>query len=74
MKKAILLTLLFLQIVSGFSQTGKLEDVCQVFNLPDRKDTTTFIVWGSKEDLKIKKPLFFFRQGSRPEPLIELYN
>jgi len=27
MKKAILLTLLFLQIVSGFSQTGKLEDV-----------------------------------------------
>ena len=74
MKKAILLTLLFLQIVSGFSQTGKLEDVCQVFNLPDGKDTTTFIVWGSKEDLKIKKPLFFFRQGSRPEPLIELYD
>jgi hypothetical protein len=72
MKKTILLTLLFLQSLCGFSQTKKLEDVCQVFRLPDGKDTTTFIVWGSKESLKIKKPLFFFRQGSRPEPLIEL--
>ena len=71
MKKAILLTLLFLQTVSGFSQTKKLEDVCQVFHLPDGKDTTTFVVWGSKESLKIKKPLFFFRQGSQPYPLIE---
>ena len=73
MKKTILLTLLFLQTFYGFSQTKKLEDVCQVFNLPDGKDTTTFIVWGSKTDLKKKKPMFFFRQGSRPEPLIELY-
>jgi dienelactone hydrolase len=72
MKKTILLTLLFLQSSLGFSQTEKLEDVCQVFRLPDGKDTTTFIVWESKESLKIKKPLFFFRQGSRPEPLIEL--
>ena len=67
MKKAILLTLLFLQTVSGFSQTKKLEDVCQVFHLPDGKDTTTFVVWGSKESLKIKKPLFFFRQGSQSQ-------
>ena len=72
MKKTILLTLLFLQTLSGFSQTKKLEDVCQVFHLPAGKDTTTFVVWGSKESLKVKKPLFFFRQGSRPEPLIEL--
>jgi dienelactone hydrolase len=72
MKKTILLALLFLQSIAGFSQTQKLEDVCQVFHLPDGKDTTTFVVWGSKESLKIKKPLFFFRQGSRPEPLIEI--
>ena len=48
MKKTILLTLLFLQSIPTFSQTEKLKDVCQVFNLPDGKDTTTFIVWGSK--------------------------
>jgi dienelactone hydrolase len=72
MKKTILLTLLFLPSLVGFSQTQKLEEVCQVFHLPDGKDTTTFVVWGSKESLKVKKPLFFFRQGSRPEPLIEM--
>jgi dienelactone hydrolase len=71
MKKAILLTLLFLKTFSGFSQIQKLEDVCQVFHLPAGKDTTTFIVWGSKEDLQKKKPMFFFRQGSQPYPLIE---
>ena len=71
MKKAILLALLFLQSLSIFSQTEKLEDVCQVFHLPNGKDTTTFVVWESKESLKIKKPLFFFRQGSQPYPLIE---
>jgi hypothetical protein len=71
MKKAILLASLFLQSLSVFSQIKKLEDVCQIFHLPDGKDTTTFVVWGSKKDLKIKKPLFFFRQGSQPYPLIE---
>jgi hypothetical protein len=71
MKKTILLALLFLQSLTIFSQTKKLEDVCQVFHLPDGKDTTTFIVWGSKTDLKKKKPLFLFRQGSQPYPLIE---
>ena len=74
MKKTILLALLFLKNLSIFSQTQKLEDVCQVFRLPDGKDTTTFIIWGSKESLKIKKPLFFFRQGSQPYPLIENRN
>jgi hypothetical protein len=74
MKKAILLTLLFLKFFAGFSQVQQLEDFCQVFHLPDGKDTTTFVVWGSKEELKKKKPLFFFRQGSRPEPLIETYD
>lgn len=73
MKKAILLTLIFLKTLSGFSQIQKLEDVCQVFHLPNGKDTTTFIVWGSRAELKKQKPLFFFRQGSRPEPLIEVY-
>jgi hypothetical protein len=72
MKKTILLALLFLPSLVGFSQTQKLEDVCQVFHLPDGKDTTTFVVWGNKEALKVKKPLFFFRQGSQPYPLIEI--
>ena len=71
MKKTILLVLLFLKTISIFSQTQRLEDVCQVFHLPDGKDTTTFIVWGSKKDLKVEKPMFFFRQGSQPYPLIE---
>ena len=65
---------MFLHYFWGFSQAQKLEDVCQVFHLPDGKDTTTFVVWGSKESLKIKKPLFFFRQGSQPYPLIENRN
>ncbi|GAB3906723.1 hypothetical protein GCM10028803_39530 [Larkinella knui] len=61
----------FLCLVS-YAQTTRLEDICQVFHLPDGKDTTTFIVFGSKEDLKIKKPLFLFRQGSQPTPFIQL--
>ena len=64
MKKIILLILFFLQSLSGFSQNEELENVYQVFNLSDEKDATTFIVWGSKDDLKIKKLLFLFRQGS----------
>ena len=71
MKKNLLLILFFLNYFLGFSQIQKLENVCQIFRLPDGKDTTTFIVWGSKTDLKINKPLFFFRQGSQPYPLIE---
>ena len=71
MKKNLLLILFFLHYFLGFSQIQKLENVCQIFRLPDGKDTTTFIVWGSKTDLKINKPLFFFRQGSQPYPLIE---
>ena len=54
------------------AQTTRLEDLCQVFHLPDGKDTTTFIVFGSKADLKVKKPLFLFRQGSQPAPFIRL--
>lgn len=56
----------------AFAQTTRLEDLCQVFHLPDGKDTTTFIVFGSKDDLKVKKPLFLFRQGSQPTPFIHL--
>lgn len=54
-----------------FGQTTRLEDLCQIFNLPDGRDTTTFIVFGSREDLKVKKPLFLFRQGSQPMPIIQ---
>lgn len=73
MKKAIFLTLIFLKTLSGFSQIQNSEDVYQVFHLPDGKDTTTYVVWGNKEEVKKKKPLFFFRQGFRPEPLVEIY-
>jgi hypothetical protein len=52
----------------------KLEDFCQKFQIVNKKDTITFIVFGSKEDLKIKKPLFLFRQGSQPRPLLEIDN
>jgi hypothetical protein len=73
MKTFTLFVFLHFQFLTGFAQNQKLEEVCQVFHLSKGKDTTTFIVWGNKESLKIKKPLFFFRQGSRPEPLIEYH-
>ncbi|GAB2573270.1 hypothetical protein [Spirosoma areae] len=71
MKTILLLTLLSANF-QALSQAARLEDLCQIFNLPDGKDTTTFIVFGSKEDLKIKKPLFLFRQGSQPMPIIQV--
>lgn len=73
MKKTVLLLSLIFFTNVGFAQTDKLEELCQIFHLPNKKDTTTFIVFGTKEDLKIKKPLFLFRQGSQPRPLLELY-
>lgn len=69
MKKLLLLTLIWVNF-QATAQTTRLEDLCQVFHLPNGKDTTTFIVFGSKADLKIKKPLFLFRQGSLPTPFI----
>ncbi|WP_080054060.1 dienelactone hydrolase family protein [Spirosoma aerolatum] len=60
----------FWSIGQTYAQTTRLDDLCQVFHLPDGKDTTTFIVFGTKEDLKVRKPLFLFRQGSQPMPLI----
>lgn len=71
MKNLLLLTLLWVGSQAA-AQTTRLEDLCQVFHLPDGKDTTTFIVFGSKADLKVKKPLFLFRQGSQPAPFIHL--
>ena len=71
MKQFLLLALLW-GTFPAIAQTTRLEDLCQIFHLPDGKDTTTFIVFGSKEDLKVKKPLFFFRQGSQPTPFIHL--
>lgn len=73
MKKAILLFALLLPELSLFSQTNRLEDLCQVFQLPNGEDSTIFVVFGTKEDLKIKKPLFFFRQGSLLRPFLEIY-
>lgn len=69
MKTTLLFTLVWVS-TQVIAQTNRLEDLCQVFHLPDGKDTTTFIVFGSKADLKIKKPLFLFRQGSQPTPFI----
>ena len=71
MKKLPLLILIWIYS-QATAQTTRLEDLCQVFHLPDGKDTTTFIVFGSKADLKVKKPLFLFRQGSLPAPFIQL--
>ena len=72
MKKLFLLLTLIWVATKADAQTTKLEDLCQVFHLPDGKETTTFIVFGSKDDLKVKKPLFLFRQGSQPTPFIIL--
>lgn len=71
MNKLILLALILFSS-QATAQTTRLEDLCQVFYLHDGKDTTTFIVFGSKADLKVKKPLFLFRQGSLPTPLVVL--
>ena len=69
MNKILLLTLIWISS-QATAQTTRLEDLCQVFHLPGGKDTTTFIVFGNKGDLKVKKPLFLSRQGSLPTPLI----
>ena len=71
MKNLLLITLIWVS-TQATAQTTRLEDLCQIFHLPDGKDTTTFIVFGSKADLKVKKPLFLFRQGSQPTPFIHL--
>lgn len=65
-----ILLLIFCGLLPAHAQPTRLEDLCQVFHLPSGKDTTTFIVFGTKDDLKVKKPLFLFRQGSRPTPFI----
>ncbi|MFD1141622.1 hypothetical protein ACFQ4C_10905 [Larkinella insperata] len=72
MKTRFVLLIALHLAVSTYAQTTRLEDLCQVFHLPDGKDTTTFIVFGTKDDLKVKKPLFLFRQGSQPTPFIHL--
>ena len=69
--KKILLLVFFWVALPVSAQTIHLEDLCQIFYLPNGKDTTTFIVFGNKGDLKVKKPLFLFRQGSQPMPIIQ---
>lgn len=71
MKKLFLFTFV-LACFQTNAQTTQLEDLCQIFHLPDGKDTTTFVIFGSKADLNVKKPLFLFRQGSQPAPFIQL--
>ena len=71
MKNLLLLTLIWVSS-QAIAQTTRLEDLCQIIHMPDGKDTTTFIIFGSKADLKVKKPLFLFRQGSQPAPFIHL--
>ncbi len=65
-----LLLLLLIASLQAMAQTTRLDELCQVFQLPDGTDTTTFIVFGNKADLAAKKPLFLFRQGSQPMPFI----
>ncbi len=72
--KALITVIAFLSLsINAFSQSKQLEDLCQIFHLPDGQDTTTFVVFGTREDLKVKKPLFLFRQGSQPMPIIHKY-
>ena len=73
MKTKVLSFFLILISANAFSQQNKLSDLCQIFHLPAGRDTTTFIVFGNEQDLKVKKPLFLFRQGSQPMPLIHIY-
>jgi pimeloyl-ACP methyl ester carboxylesterase len=68
----LLLSCLLFSLLSS-AQHKALQDLCQVFNLPHGQDTTTFIVFGNQADLRVKKPLFLFRQGSQPMPLIHHY-
>lgn len=68
--KQLLFFLSLWTVSQAHGQTAQLDQLCQVFHLHDGKDTTTFIIFGTQEDLKVKKPLFLFRQGSQPMPLI----
>jgi pimeloyl-ACP methyl ester carboxylesterase len=58
----------------GLAQYKGLKDLCQVFQLPDGNDTTTFVIFGNPQDLLVKKPLFLFRQGSQPMPVVHQYS
>ncbi|MCE7044034.1 dienelactone hydrolase family protein [Dyadobacter sp. CY312] len=71
--RGLILIACLLFSVEVFAQHKELANLCQIFHLPDGKDTTTFIVFGNKDDLKQKKPLFLFRQGSQPMPIIHQY-
>jgi hypothetical protein len=44
-----------------------------VFRIPAGQDTTTFVVVGNRDELKKRKPLLIFRQGSLPIPLFGRY-
>jgi dienelactone hydrolase len=72
MKHIVFLLLAVAGCSAAQAQTTRLDELCQVFKLRDGTDTTTFVVFGTKGDLLVKKPLFLFRQGSRPRPFIDL--
>lgn len=69
-KVYVILLLVGYGLLPAHAQPTRLEDLCQVFHIPNGKDTTTFVIFGTKDDLNVKKPLFLFRQGSRPTPFI----
>jgi len=45
---------------------------CTVFTIPFRGDTVTFAVAGPPAELKKRKPILLFRQGSLPIPLFTI--
>lgn len=73
MKARPLLAIILLLSFHSKAQYREVDNLCRIFHLADGKDTTSFVVFGNRDDLKLKKPLFLFRQGSQPMPIIHQY-
>lgn len=72
MNKAILCLLLLSQSLRTIGQ-DVIDNQYSVFRILAGQDTTTFIVMGNQDELKKRKPLLIFRQGSMPIPLFGRY-
>ncbi|MFD2937488.1 hypothetical protein [Spirosoma flavum] len=72
MNKAIL-CLLLLSISLRTIGQDVIDNQYSVFRILAGQDTTTFIVVGNQDELKKRKPLLIFRQGSMPIPLFGRY-
>lgn len=72
MNRAILFVLLLSGSLKSVGQ-DVIDKQYSVFKIPAGKDTTTFIVVGNQDELKKRKPLLIFRQGSMPIPLFGRY-